>query len=129
MLKKLKITTATFICLAFIFRLLFINVSLTNAVNSPQSGKLVNHFTSLQKRKIVAETVQSHSKDFSIVELLEERTDTEEQQVRLSVVTIFSVLHSFISPVVSSLFSVAAFDNIKCNLFSKRYLSLSVIRI
>lgn len=86
MLKELKINIATLICLAFIFRLLFLNVGVISSLCSNQhfgitNGATKSHFPSFIKnrRKSVDPVSNAVSMGYSPLEMLEEDSNNDDQ--------------------------------------------------
>jgi hypothetical protein len=130
MKKHLKINIAIFLSLAFLFRIVFINAGLLSETGTtPSKQFLARNFTSLKKRKREVTSMQMKDKNYTMVEIVEERSNDEEGQVRISSFNLFTIRHSFLSIPLSTIKSVSPFDAIKCNLYHKKYLSLSVLRI
>ena len=131
MLGKLKINTAVLICLTFIFRLLFVNISLLSASNTQQTNNLLSkYFSTTQKRKRNTETiVQSNATDYTFVEVCEEGLDNEEDLIKTNSPVILSAFCSFLKHITSIPKLNCLFDLIKCDLYPKKYLALSTLRL
>jgi len=128
MLKILKINIAAFICMAFIFRILFVNICMLPAFNTG-SKTLSEHLSSMQKRKRVPVASHANSKEYSITEFCEEDSDFEEDLSKANSPAILSIFHSFFQQTISNTRSTSPFGLIKYELQPKKYLALSVIRI
>ena len=126
-----KINTTFFIFFAFIFRLLFVNISLATPDTSYNHKLSAKQFSNLlKKRRRSAEVATSSvSKDFSVVEVCEEDLDSEDDLAKANSPVILSILFSFLNYIPFITRSGVSFDSIKCNLFSKRYLALSILRV
>jgi hypothetical protein len=110
--------------------MLSINAGLLSETGSPTSKQFLSrHLTSLKKRKREVTTMQTKDKNFSVVEILEERSNDEEGQIRITSVNLFTTGHPYLSLPLPTSKSAVPFDAIKCNLYHKKYLSLSVLRI
>jgi len=70
----------------------------------------------------------SSTKDFSLVELCEE-TDTEDDDQKINPPVLLSILYSFLDRFSFIPKSNFSFDRLKSELFPKRYLALSILRI
>lgn len=68
-------------------------------------------------------------KVFSFVELTEEETENEENHVKsdIPIILFFAFTIPLITPLIQR--ALNSFDVIKCNLFPKKYLSISILRI
>jgi hypothetical protein len=128
---RFVINTTFIICLAFIFRLLFVNITFFSSINSAQAGKFVKSEFSSNHKKI------NHSGDpvvsvdlnmYSDLEVCDEDSDTE-NLTKANTPAVLSLFHSFFNPFTSFLKSASSFDLIKCSLYPKRYLALSILRI
>jgi hypothetical protein len=129
---KFKINTAIFIFLAFIFRLLFVNIGLLSSLSSPQTNKLLSsHFAASQKRRRAPEVAsQSSPKDYTIVEVCEEGSDNEEEDfAKVNLPVILSAFYAFLTNLIFIPKSNPPFESVSNNLYSKRYLSLSILKI
>ena len=131
MFTHLKINTAILVCLVFIFRLLFVNINMLSASNMPQTNKLLaKYFSTIQKRKRHVEaTVQSNVIDYTDVEVCEEGLDNEEDLIKVHSPVILSAFSSFLNCVTIPSKSNHPFGLIKCDLYPKKYLTLSALRI
>lgn len=124
-----KINTALIICLAFIFRLLFVNLPLLPNVNgaSHKGGK---HSSVMKKRRRSPEiAVRSNTKDYAVIEVCEENQDNEENEIKTNTPVLLSFLYSLFSNFNLNPGSDNAFDSIKCHLYPKRYLAFSILRV
>lgn len=130
MLKHLRINAAIFVCLAFIFRLLFVNFSFFPECHSLRSDKLSSEdFSSIKKRRRLSNVdAKSDVKYYSQAEVFEEGSGSEEDSGKAASPLILSVLYSFFHQ-VSFAKPGCLFDLIKCQLYPKKYLALSILRI
>jgi hypothetical protein len=129
---RYTINTTLLICLAFIFRLLFVNISLFSSVNGSQAGKFdKSHFSNSfkKRRRNPDQVVGSGLTFYSTVEVCDEDSDNEEDLARANTPAVLSLFYSFFNPLTSILKSGSSFDLIKCNLYPKKYLALSILRI
>jgi hypothetical protein len=131
MLGKFKINIAILICLTFVFRLLFVNISLLSASNIQQTNNLLSkYFSTTQKRKRNAETVvRSNATDYTVVEVCEEGLDNEEDLIKANSSVILSTFCSFLKRITSTPKLNRLFDLIKSDLYPKKYLALSTLRL
>ena len=131
MLGKFKINIAILICLTFVFRLLFVNISLLSAPNIQQTNNLLSkYFSTTQKRKRNAETVvRSNVTDYTVVEVCEEGLDNEEDLIKANSSVILSTFCSFLKRITSTHKLNRLFDLIKSDLYPKKYLALSTLRL
>jgi hypothetical protein len=129
-IKNLNINLAIFVTLAFIFRLLFVHIGLATN-NTPQTLKHETERSAglLEKKQATEINTVTSIKDYSVVEACEEDSDNEEDQVKTTSSVILSVLFSVLDHVPFVSGSTITFDSIKCNLFPKKYLALSILRI
>ncbi len=128
----LKINTALLICTAFVFRLLFVNIGLLPSSNNSQvNHEVTKHFSTIQKKRKrhTESTVQSTVIDYSSEEFFEEGSGNKEEQVKKESPVILFFLYSFLKRTTSTLRLNHLFDIIKCDLYPKKYLSLSILRI
>ena len=132
MFKYLKTNIALLICLVFISRLLFINISLLSVSGTQQAnGMLAKYFSSTQKRKHSTEiVVRDNAIDYSDVEVCEEDSDDDEKGLmKVNSPVILSISTSFLDYATFTPKTNSAFDLIKSDLYSKKYLALSILRI
>lgn len=130
MTKRLKINAAIFVCLAFVFRLLFVNFSFLPEFKH-QGKHGAHHLSSAPKKRRLSDIDKTEVKYYSPVEVSEESSDTEEGLVKASAGAplILSVLFSFFLHLSFSSGPGRLFDLIKCQLYPKKYLALSILRI
>lgn len=130
MLKLFKINTAILICMAFIFRILFVNLGLMANMNTNHHGVIKGHFASvIKKRKLTEYTNQSSKETYSIAEICEENLD-EDEQLRLNPLDLIKTIISFFTVKFASNIQKfpPSFDLLSFN-STDRYLKLQVIRI
>jgi len=129
MLKGLKINTAVIICTAFIFKLLFFNMNALASVNSLHATVAAKHFTpKLKKRNENAEVQTTDSQEAVIQQAYDEGLEIEDYSITLKT-PLFATLCSFLKFLPATPKSNIPFDFIKCNLYPKKYLALSVLRV
>ena len=128
---KFKINTAIIIFMAFIFRLVFVNVSMITPINSKTSKLAVSHFSSKikKRRKNTEVDAKSSIEKYSATEVCEENLDGEESLIKADLPVLFSFLYSLFNRVTDPIKSNISFDSIKCTLYPKKYLALSTLRI
>jgi hypothetical protein len=131
MLKGLKINTAVLVCAAFIFKLLFFNVNALAGVNPLHATIASKHLTAkLKKRNEYAEAAvqTTDSKEAVIQQAYDEGIEIEDDSISLEA-PIFSTCYFFFNELSDSPNLNILFDFIKCNLYPKKYLALSVLRV
>ena len=131
MLGIFKINTATLICSAFIFRILFINIGVIYSLNIHQNDTSVKkHFSSVTKRRKHFEPCNSSDNaGYLSLAIVEEDSDNEDQFKLNS----FFLLHVFYSKVESKIESalkkITSFNKHFFYSSSNRYLEYRVFRI
>lgn len=128
----LKTYIAIFISLAFVFRLLFVNMGLLASSATPQSKHLAGtNFAQLNKKRKrdMGEVDNSNLKTYSPMDVCEEDTDNEEDLVKASLPPTPSDISTSLKPLAFDPKSTLPFDLIKCELYPKKYLALSILRI
>jgi hypothetical protein len=123
-----KINTALIVCLAFVFRLLVVNVPMVGSFED-FLFKGTNKSCLLKKGKSSETLVQSSTKEYPAIEVCEENQDSEETESKFDTPVILSFLYSYFNRIHLSAGVNNAFDSIKCQLHPKKYLSLSILRI
>jgi hypothetical protein len=131
MYRSFKINIAILICLTFVFRLLFVNISLLSASNIQQTNNLLSkYFSTTQKRKRNTETViQPNAIDYAAIEVCEEDSDDDKDLIKANLPVTLFAFFSFFKHVASIPKLNCLFDLIKCDLYPKKYLALSTLRI
>ena len=131
MYRSFKINIAIVICLTFVFRLLFVNISLLSASNIQQSNNpLSKYFSTTQKRKRNTETVvKPNAIDYAAIEVCEEDSDDDKDLTKANLPVALFAFFSFFKHVTSTPKLNCLFDLIKCDLYPKKYLALSTLRI
>ena len=132
MLGRLKINTATVICLAFIFRLLFVNIGVISASNTNQNNNIIKrHFSTVikKRRKNVDPVNNSVIIGFSPLEIFEEDSDNDDQFK----LTPFILIHFFYSQIEckikDTLKKITPFNKYFSYKSSYRYIEYQVFRI
>src|ERR1700740_1586759 len=98
MYRSFKINIAIVICLTFVFRLLFVNISLLSASNIQQTNNpLSKYFSTTQKRKRNTETVvKPNAIDYAAIEVCEEDSDDDKDLTKANLpVTLFACFSFF----------------------------------
>jgi hypothetical protein len=128
MFNDLKIKTALLLFTAFVFRLLFVNMSAFAAL--PVSSNLVNHALTIQKRKKNVEASLAATPPLqSVFEVSQEGTESENDSVKLKVPFLFITIFAFLKGLIECSKSDFHFDLSAVNLHPKKYLDYSVLRI
>jgi hypothetical protein len=130
--KILKIKIVLLICLAFIFKLLFVNIGAFASLE-PSSDKQVSaHHSFIFKKRIMYDT-DAHVKPVyaseQLVQELTEENQESEDSGQFKKATFLFVLFSFLKGASVAPKLLVPFDRIKCQLQPKKFLALSVIRI
>jgi hypothetical protein len=131
MLRSLKIIPAILICLAIIYRLLFINIDIISSSSDTQQNKIITktHFSSIMKRKQNVEpSDNSINIGYSIVEICEEASD-EDFQLKSNIFFPLQILYSFVSKgIEQNTNKFPSYTDFSCT-SSQRYLINQVFRI
>lgn len=128
MFKSLKINIALFTCLAFVLRLAIININFISDLSLAQNLSS-KHCVTYNKHQTEVEAPSS-AKKYTLVEVFEEDSDNEEDdETKTNTPVLLFIVHSCLQHLNFSSGSNTSFDRIKCELFSKLYLSISVLRI
>ena len=129
---RLIINSTLLICLAFIFRLLFVNITSFSSIKNSQANLFFKSHSSTGYKKIEHSSdpvVNSNLYIYSDVEVCDEDSDTEKDLAKANTPAVLSLFHSFFNFPASFLQSTSSFDLIKCSLYPKKYLALSTLRI
>lgn len=128
--RNFKINTAIFICMAFIFRILFVNIGVISSLNTNHHSAIKGHFASTIKKRKQTETVNQHEQvSFSIAEMCEENTD-EDEQIKFNPFVLLQNLYSLFTNKFSfQLEKITPPFDLLSSFSSDRYLKLQVIRI
>lgn len=127
MFKHLKIKIALFICLAFVLRIALINFNFISDLSLSQDLSSKHIFSEKTKHTEVDATASANK--YTLVDVFEEDSDNEEDETKVKSPILLFIVHSFLKHINFSPASNSSFAQIKCELFSKRYLSLSILRI
>lgn len=129
-----KINTPVLICLAFVFRLLFSNMNAYASMDVSASKHFIkSHPTSNLKKErrrdneIVSASVLGNEQ--VVQELAEENPEGEDDSAQLKKSALLFVLFSYLKGTFDSPKSGIPYDFFKCNLYPKKYLAISVLRI
>ena len=132
MLGKLKINIAVLISMAFIFRLLFVNIGLVSSFNTSQNNSTIKrHFLTVVKkrRKQFDPIINSKNFGFCGAEILEEDSN-EEELFKLSTFSLLFLFHSSLeSKIENTLKKITSFNKYFSFNSSHRYLEYRVFRI
>jgi hypothetical protein len=132
MIRTLKINIAFFVCAAFLFRLLFINVDAFASLNFPQKPGALKHFSlgRFEKtEKISNISSRCDSNEFAMQDVYEEETENEDDFSFVKIPVFFSVFFGFLTEANDALVSGISFDHTKYSLSPKKYLVFSTLRI
>jgi hypothetical protein len=131
MFTHLKIYTAIVICTVFVFRLLFVNMGIISSLNAQQNSILAkSHFSTILKRSKHSDISNNSTKnENSFPEICERNPSGEEDSVKENSPAILSFFQSLLTRITFIPKSSFLFDLIKCDLYPKKYLALSILRI
>jgi len=131
MFKNLKIKTALLLFAVFTFRILFVNISIFHSLNAKQSNNLINNHVSfpIKKRNAVDALGNSGSREYSIIEICEENSNDEDNLSKTNPLILVRFLFSFFANNDVSLKANTLFESLNYNLSSRKYLSISSLRI
>lgn len=134
--KYLKINAAIFICTAFVFRLLFVNISSFAAISTSHTNPVINaHFSNLLKKKRRKDgeaAVRSVFNQQATQEICQEGTENEDDEndsIALKRPGLLVTLFSFLKGVLDTPTAGIPFDLVKSHLYPRKYVALSVLRI
>lgn len=128
----IKINTTILIFLAFIFRLLFSNISLASSSGNLQTTKFsVSHFSKMHKkrRQPIESSVKESPEQYTSVEVFEESSNGKEDLIKANSPAVSFIFYSFLKRIIFTPKLNSSFDLIKCDIYPKKYLALSVLRI
>lgn len=128
----IKINTTILIFLAFIFRLLFSNISLASSSgNLPATKFAVSHFSKMHKKRSqpIESSVKESPEQYTSVEVFEESSDTKEELIKANSPAVSFISYLFLKRIIITPKLNYSFDLIKCDIYPKKYLSLSILRI
>lgn len=127
MFKHLKIKIALFICLAFVLRIALTNFNFLSDLSLSKDLSSKSIFS--EKTKHTEVEAAPNANKYTLVDVFEEDSDNEEDETKVKSPILLFIVHSFLQHINFSPASNSSFAQIKCELFSKRYLSLSILRI
>ncbi|MBI3518207.1 MAG: hypothetical protein HY062_02460 [Bacteroidetes bacterium] len=131
MLTRIKINTATLICFAFIFRLLFVNIGIIPFFNTHHNSASVSkHISAPIKRTKTAEVADNtRNSEYSTLEICEEGPD-DENQFKLNCFTLVKPFYALsIDKAGHDLKQKSPFYQHLSYITSHRYLAFQVFRI
>lgn len=127
---KLKINIALLVCTVFIFRAIFLNFGSLIAVINAHSGSLPSSHMFQKTGTHPEASVHEHTTSSSLTEVFEEITDKQEDYLsKIGSLAVLCIFYSFLTLLGFFPKPDRLFDFIKCVLYPKRYLSLSILRI
>ena len=128
---KFQSKTAIIIFLAFIFRILFVNIYPLTSLQTSQSSHRAFHLsTSFKRRRNADDVVKPGFEKYDVVDVCcEENSDNEEDIVKANTPAVLSIFYAFFNQIAFIHKSNHPFDVIKCDLYPKKYLALSILRI
>jgi hypothetical protein len=132
MFARPTIHTAFLICCAFIFKILFVNVSLITSLKNSNTNRLASsHFSSVLKkrRRSVEDAPRVQADLYSFAEYCEEDRDGDDEDQTRDQPLILSFIQALLNPVASSSGAGPPFDSIKGSLYPSKYLAFSILRI
>lgn len=131
MIRNLKINTALILFAVFVFRILFVNIGIFHSLNTKQSNNLINDHVSspIKKRNAIDASGNSGSREFSIIEICEEVSNDEDNLSKTNPLILTQFLYSFFANKDVSLKTNTLFESLSYNLSSRKYLSISSLRI
>jgi hypothetical protein len=134
---NLKIHTAALISLAFVFRILFVNMPLLSSTYNSQTNKLLTtHFSTTQKKRrqlqagvesgaIIARTDFTK---YEAEEIYEENFGGQKASLKVNSPILLFFLLALARRIVTP-FRAGAFSSVNYYLYPKKYLALSNLRI
>ena len=132
MLGILKINTATLICFAFIFRLLFVNIGIVSSLNTIQGNHhLKTGYSNVLKQsgKSIEPLTKPVNFGFSPLEILEEDSDND-HHFKLNPYTLVHFFHPKIEcKIKNTLKTITPFNKYFSYKSSYRYIEYQVFRI
>lgn len=127
---KLNIHIALFICAVFIARALFLNLGSLDTILHADSTEQSTGLTNPHKLSAGEAAFHEHLANSTQTDLFEEVNDKQEDYLsHIGSLAVLSLFYSFLFGFRFFLRSERLFDLIKCVLYPKRYLSLSILRI
>lgn len=131
MLGNLKINTALFICLAFIFKFLFLNIGAVSSITAHQNNHLAKtRFSATAKRNRVSEVADhSANSSYSTLEICEESSKDDDHFI-FNIFLPLLVLYALVAGKLSgSLQKIIPSPQHFAYTSSHRYLALRTFRI
>ena len=113
--------------MAFVLRIALINFSFISDFSLANNLCAKHVFT--EKTKHTEVDAAPNVNKYTLVDVFEEDSDNEEDETKVKSPILLFIVHSFLQHINFSPASNSSFAQIKCELFSKRYLSLSILRI
>lgn len=122
---------AIFISMAFVFRVLFVNICFFSSLQPEQYKKLQEPLVSghFKKQSDAEVAAKPGFEKYSAAEICEESPGNEEEVQKFYSPASFSVFFSFFKPLAFLPEPHHSFGSISCRLYPKRYLSLSILRV
>lgn len=131
--KILKIKTVLLICLAFVFKLLFVNIGAFASLELSSGKPVSDHSTFIFKKRIIhdgnASVKPVLASEQMMQELTEESPENEEDSGQFKKATFLFALFAFLKVAFDAPKLLVPFYRIKCQLQPKKFLALSVIKI
>jgi len=132
MLARLKINTATLICLAFIFRLLFVNIGIVSSLYISNNNNTIKRLFSTvikNRRKNVEPITNSKNYECSAAEILEENSN-DESLFKLNPIALIPVFYYKIEcKIINTLKKITPFNKYFSFKSSHRYIDYQVFRV
>lgn len=120
---------AAFVMTAFVFRLVFLNTCLFSSFQQAVIGA-PTLFSTGNDRKTSSEFVAVPALDkYALAQSWAEKPESNEKLSKIPVFLLTSFLFGLFKNLISLPNTLGFFHSIKCRLFPKRYLALSVIRV
>lgn len=131
MVGRIKINTAILICLAFVLRLLFVNIGLISSLDTKHNNSIIKtHFSStIKKRRHIQSSNNLVNAGYSAVEICEEDSDEVSQQKSNPFLLLQFLFSFFSSKIYDQVERVTQFYNYLSYKSSHRYLAFQVFRI
>ncbi|MBK6833333.1 MAG: hypothetical protein IPG89_03275 [Bacteroidetes bacterium] len=128
MFKILKINTAIILVIVFFFKLLVVDFNVIFSIKSIDSRDLVKENYSESKRTQLYSSTENS--DLSLLEICEEDTDGDDDEIKLSSFLVTNLLFVLSDASLrNGDSSILHFNNYKFFTYSYRYLQLQVFRI
>lgn len=131
MLRNFKINSAVLICMAFVFRLLFVNIGVVSSLNTRQfNSHAKHHFSTLAKKgRSLEASDNSGTRDYLAIEICEEDSD-EENEIKSDPSSLLQVLYcGVVSKINDGLKKITATHHSLSYTATHRYLAFKVFRI